>query len=585
MQAIICGQGRQQFNYVQHKDEIVPAKLPGGGSFSVMVFNLGFFYQEHQHWRNIWTQSNENFDLCRYTGMSVKIFRPPTVDVICTVIRSYPMLVNSGTHPSCHPQRQLLQYKKYIIESLQRKPHGRKYKKIKVKPPALLNNRWFFQRDFCDANLVKLSAAAASFRFPSVSHGSQGPIFTVYALNMNFYANSNWLDASQKTYGYVPFQNPKFPIYFKYTENKQDKVFTYNPNTFTGDKYFASIKYSTGIFSPKVLFAKQIVQGGDTPSALEDWSSKPGYIASLPIIPLRYNPHQDTGHGNQVYLTSLMRQHYDKPSVTEALFFDNVPLYTAFYGYPDFILQDTKDKGVLDTHMFVVKCDALHPISQNTKQSYYPIIDIDYASGKLPWDEYLSQKIKDHWYPTAEWQKITINNFVTSGPYVPKFDPGDKDSTWQLNYKYNFFLSGEDLKLQTQQLKTRAPEKNTLCPIQSSRQYRYPTQNNSQHKAFYMSGISEGDLLQQQLLKECQKTSKLIHLSNLMTQSHPQKRERPQKSSQPRRRNKKKSKNVSSHSAKSLHAKSKRRTYSSSSTNSSSSSTASKETSSNSSLT
>ncbi len=38
--------------------------------------------------------------------------------------------------------------------------------------------------------------------------------------------------------------------------------------------------------------------------------------------------------------------------------------------------------------------------------------------------------------------KITINNFVTSGPYVPKFDPGDKDSTWQLNYKYNFFLSG-----------------------------------------------------------------------------------------------------------------------------------------------
>ncbi len=174
--------------------------------------------------------------------------------------------LNKYTYPEIQPQNMLLRRHKKILLSEKTKPNGRTKVTVKIGPPKQMITKWFFQRDFCDANLVKLSAAAASFRFPSVSHGSQGPIFTVYALNMTFYANSNWLDASQKTQGYVPFSNAQFPMYFKYTENKQDKVFKYNPTEFTGDKYYDSIKYSTGIFSPKVLFAKQIVQGGDQPS-------------------------------------------------------------------------------------------------------------------------------------------------------------------------------------------------------------------------------------------------------------------------------------------------------------------------------
>lgn len=106
--------------------------MAGGGSFAVFVFNLTFLWQEHQLWKNIWTSSNLNYDLCRYTGLTLKVYRPPNVDVICMISRNYPMLINSGTFPSTHPQRQLMAPKKYIILSQQNSKRGKLYKKLKL---------------------------------------------------------------------------------------------------------------------------------------------------------------------------------------------------------------------------------------------------------------------------------------------------------------------------------------------------------------------------------------------------------------------------------------------------------------------
>lgn len=138
---IICGEGRQQFNFTQHRYELTPAKMAGGGSFAHLVWNLGFLYEEHEKWRNFWTTPNEGFDLGRYTGTTLRIFRPPTVDVVVMYTTSYPMLTNMGTHPACHPQRLMLAFKKVIIQSQKRKPNAKKFKKIKIHPPQLLQNK------------------------------------------------------------------------------------------------------------------------------------------------------------------------------------------------------------------------------------------------------------------------------------------------------------------------------------------------------------------------------------------------------------------------------------------------------------
>ncbi len=124
-----------------------------------------------------------------------------------------------------------------------------------------------------------------------------------------------------------------------------------------------------------------------------------------------------------------------------------------------------------------------------------------------------------------------------SGPYVPKLND-QKASTWELNYKYTFFLSGEVLKHQTHKLKIPVQGVNTLCPIQSNKQYRSQTQKNSTQHPSYMTGTSEGVLLHKQLLKECQNTSKLIQISNLMTQKLQKRKENLQRTTNttPKRR-------------------------------------------------
>ncbi len=80
----------------------------------------------------------------------------------------------------------LLRKHKRILLSRLSNPKGKLKLTLKIPPPKQMITKWFFQRDFCEANLVKLSAAAASFSFPGISHGAQSQVFTFYALNTDF---------------------------------------------------------------------------------------------------------------------------------------------------------------------------------------------------------------------------------------------------------------------------------------------------------------------------------------------------------------------------------------------------------------
>nr|UHM27487.1 MAG: ORF1 [Torque teno midi virus] len=438
---VMGAQGTQFLCYTNQASDYPQPKAPAGGGFGCEVITLKWLYKEYLAHNNIWTTSNKYLDLCRYTGCKITFYRHPTVDFIIAYDRQPPFDLNIYTYPEIQPQNMLLRKHKRILLSRLSNPKGKLKLTIKVPPPKQMITKWFFQRDFCEANLLKLSAAASSFSYPGISHGAQSQIFTFYALNTDFYKDSNWAATNIQT-GYLPYATIKKPIHFIYKEKGVDKVYSYNNDTHPNfaNVYLKSISYNYGLFSPKALFAWKVILGGNTPTAPFTPTAGQTEIANRPLIALRYNPHEDTGHGNEVYLCSTFKGNYDKPSVTPSLYFPNVPIWMVFYGYWDFILQDTKNKGVFDQHMFVVKSPAIKTLGQTTDQSHYPIIDMDYGSGKLPWDEFLSQRIKDNWFPSAEWQKITLNNFVTSGPYMPKFEPGDRDSTWQLNYKYQFFF-------------------------------------------------------------------------------------------------------------------------------------------------
>lgn len=66
------------------------------------------------------------------------------------------------------PQNLLLRRKKVLIPSLETKPFGKRYVKLKIKPPKQLSTRWFFQKELSDVGLVQLEGAAASFLYPRI---------------------------------------------------------------------------------------------------------------------------------------------------------------------------------------------------------------------------------------------------------------------------------------------------------------------------------------------------------------------------------------------------------------------------------
>lgn len=423
------GEGTQMYCYTNTAAEYPQPKAPGGGGFGYEVISLKWLYQEFLKHNNIWTRSNDYTDLVRYTGGKITFFAHDYIDFIIAYDLQPPFDINKFSYPEVQPQNMLLRKHKKILLSRRTKPYGKHRVTIKFHPPKQMTTKWFFQKDFCSYGLIKLTAAAADFSYPIIGPKSQSTILTAYALNTNFYQNSDWAQTKADK-PYMNISTQKLPLYFWYKEKGVDKSFLYNPESTTAQqKYYYSISWDTGLFCSKVLLSYKISTDARGESV----------IAGTPVIPLRYNPQEDDGFGNEVYFTSIVTGRYNKPSYTTDYAFNNVPLYIVFYGYYNYLKLYSKDKNITKSHMFVVKCKAMKPLTQTTAQTYYPLLDSDFVFGKLPWDEYLSTEAKKFWYPTAEKQEGIINSIVESGPFVPKLN-NMTYSTWSLMYKYQFFF-------------------------------------------------------------------------------------------------------------------------------------------------
>jgi len=435
---VLGADGRQARCYTNTYGDYIQPKAPAGGGFGSELITLKWLYTEYLAHRNIWTATNEYKDLLRYTGCRITLFRHPTIDFIIAYELQPPFDLNKFTYPELQPHNMLLRKRKKILLSQASNPRGKIKVTLKIKPPKQMITKWFFAKDFCPYGLLKISAAAANFNFPNIPPGSQSNIITVYALNTMFYHNSDW--AQTKTQAYKNINTQTLPLWFHYKDRGTAKWFKYTEEQGTyASKYLKSISYEEGLFNPKVLFAYEVKAGGNTTTTTEPPPSATT-VASLPLVPLRYNPEVDSGFDNVVYLTSIQKGSFDKPQVTADYMIQGLPLWMAFFGYQDFLLQKSADKGLLTSHMFVVKSPALRPISQTTEQKYYPIINTDFAFGRLPYDEYISANMKKFWYPTGEQQEMIINDFVKTGPFVPKYYTNQNITTWELDYNYCFYF-------------------------------------------------------------------------------------------------------------------------------------------------
>ena len=152
----------------------------------------------------------------------------------------------------------------------------------------------------------------------------------------------------------------------------------------------------------------------------------------------RYNPEEDTGKGNQVWLTSVISDKGWGPPTDQKLILSGKPLWMLFYGLWDWINVSKPKTQAFETSMFVIKSDFIHRLTP-TSQKVWPIIDYNMILGKNSYGEDITFQDERQWYPTALRQRETINAIVESGPYIPKLAQVPQ-SSWQLQCKYIFYF-------------------------------------------------------------------------------------------------------------------------------------------------
>nr|UYM03165.1 MAG: ORF1 [Anelloviridae sp.] len=550
-------EGRQFYCYTNELQNYPQPRAPGGGGFGAEMFSLEYLYRQWLARRNVWTKSNDYKDLVRYFGTTITFFRHETTDFIVNFQRQPPFTLEKDYYNEIHPVNMLLSKHHKFIPSLKTKPYGPAKVKLRIKPPKQMLSKWFFQKDFANYGLFTLQGAACNMRWAYYGPDTQSRLITFYSLHTNFYKQTDWAQprGSQTSpspwYPYHGYPTTS-PYDYYYNKKNPDQKKQINPTN-----YAESIDYEKGFFSPYVLQAWKIQQNS-TP------------IHNLPITVARYNPDLDTGERNAVWLTSVISDsHWEQPRDVDLVIYGK-PIWMALYGFWNYITKTKNDKTYMQHSMFVIKSPAIRLISPHT-QDTFPIIDLNFIQGKLPWDETLTDTQKKFWYPTALQQTITINAFVESGPYIPKY-PFKPESTWELKYRYisHFKWGGPEVFDQPVQNPQQQGKYDVPDTVSRTIQVSDPLKQTCQ--AMLRAWDWRRDYVTRTALKRMSEHLQ-TNSSVYSTDSEPskKKRKRQQQKSHTHTKKRRASKTVSRHSAKKVHAKNQKTSSSSSFTSNSNS--------------
>nr|UHM27128.1 MAG: ORF1 [Torque teno midi virus] len=414
---IILGANGKQFrNYTFAINEWTPPTTPTGGGISTAKYSLAYLYEQFILGNNIWTTSNCDYDLVRYTGASFTFYRHPRIDFIVVYQLQYPLTLSPQTLQDTHPRNLLLQKHKIVIPSLKLQPWGKRYIKKKVKPPKQMTNKWFFMHSFTETGLVLLKAAACDLGFSHLGEQGENELTSFYSLNIDtFFTHGAWGQAQP----YFPISTWSPTVAVQYTPQKGPEQ-TYNITSqpdITRD-------YEKGWFSSILLTAKKF--------------TKPSPDLK-PLLGCRYNPKIDTGKNNYVYLLAVQADKFDPPSHDKILITWGKPLWLLLLGWTDYIRKLRENINFMKTYFLVIQSPAL-AVGTRKSTPDKPVIPIDdsFLQGKGPYNTDADNYMKEHWYPCLMHQQQTINNIVKTGPFIPKAE--GKISNWELHAKYSFYF-------------------------------------------------------------------------------------------------------------------------------------------------
>nr|QYD01900.1 ORF1 [Torque teno felis virus] len=178
--------------YTMWNDQTITKLLQGGG-ISLMTFSLRFLWDEHRHYRNVWSHTNDGFDLALYFGTRVYLTPHPTQDYVFFFDRD---LVDEKQwdYMRLHPSN-LLMTKNAIFVRSQLSGNNHKTKRVFIKPPANITTQWKFQYQWFDYPLFQYAFVLFNWKEPYLKQDTSTPIKTfrdkVYKWDGSSYTQSS----------------------------------------------------------------------------------------------------------------------------------------------------------------------------------------------------------------------------------------------------------------------------------------------------------------------------------------------------------------------------------------------------------
>lgn len=140
-----------------------------GGQTDVRMLTLDYLYYEHTHFRNVWTRSNEGYDLARYIGTVFKLPPHPHIPYIFWWDRNWD---ETEVHRlnDMHPASLILQKKHVTV--FPRSYGNKRTRRIFVPPPTRTTSQWFPMDSWCGVGVLQFGISPINLEDPFV-HGQR----------------------------------------------------------------------------------------------------------------------------------------------------------------------------------------------------------------------------------------------------------------------------------------------------------------------------------------------------------------------------------------------------------------------------
>lgn len=496
---LTCGRGRINNNFIITSESYVPTSEPGGGSFSILQFTTRVLYDEYLAGRNWWTKGNSGLPLQRYLFAKIKFYRSNTTDYIVTINRTPPFEVSLDSYLSTQPTRHLMNHNSFIVPKIGRGPNKKTYIRKKIYPPALLQNKWYFQQDMYNIPMLMITVSATSLDQMFAPEDQISTNITLISLNTNTFQRANWeqLPYSTKAVGTEPIylwshrgHNPNNLTWDGatllantkiYTEGKE-MTSTSKPTDITQIDQATNQEWWGNPFTYQHQHKDNIIYYGKKPTTNNISSTANLLPLESLYVQCRYNPFKDKGKGNKVYLvsTDTGNPSFLSTPTNSKLIIENLPLWIIFWGWGSWLEKSRPIAHLKEEWQVVVQSPYIFP-----KLPCYLFLD-KYFTQPSQYKHDYTQTDLQHWHPKYEMQEEQLELIAQTGPGAPKINQV-KQIECHCNYDFLFKWGGNPAPMET----ITDPSEQEKFPSPSNQLQGLEVSSPNKPKEFYLYHFDE----------------------------------------------------------------------------------------------